>query len=124
MRAPPKSVTPFSFCLHPRRRRLLHADHPRSQRLPLSAGYDRLLPSAKRAAVASDRTPDAPPEAVTFDQAFVYWLKLGFVSFGGPAGQIALMHQELVERRRWISEPNIRSREPSGTGGSPRTGIG
>jgi chromate transporter len=41
---------------------------------------------------------------VPFWQAFVFWLKLGCVSFGGPAGQIALMHQELVERRRWISE--------------------
>jgi chromate transporter len=36
--------------------------------------------------------------------AFRFWLKLGFISFGGPAGQIAIMHQELVERRRWISE--------------------
>jgi chromate transporter len=44
------------------------------------------------------------PRTVTFWQAFVFWLKLGCVSFGGPAGQIALMHQELVERRRWISE--------------------
>ena len=41
---------------------------------------------------------------VPFAEAFRFWLKLGFISFGGPAGQIAVMHQELVERRRWISE--------------------
>jgi chromate transporter len=46
----------------------------------------------------------SPPAPVTLRQAFWYWLKLGFISFGGPAGQIALMHTELVERRRWISE--------------------
>jgi len=45
-----------------------------------------------------------PPQPVSFGQAFLYWLKLGFISFGGPAGQIAIMHEELVERRRWISE--------------------
>ncbi len=45
-----------------------------------------------------------PPASVGFWQAFGFWLKLGFISFGGPAGQIAIMHQELVERRRWISE--------------------
>ena len=37
-------------------------------------------------------------------EAFWFWLKLGFISFGGPAGQIAIMHDELVERRRWIGE--------------------
>ena len=47
---------------------------------------------------------DSRPAPVTIGEAFWYWLKLGFISFGGPAGQIALMHAELVERRRWISE--------------------
>lgn len=45
-----------------------------------------------------------PPEPVPFSEAVIYWLKLGFISFGGPAGQISMMHQELVEKRRWISE--------------------
>ena len=48
--------------------------------------------------------PDQAPPSVSFGQAFAFWLKLGFISFGGPAGQIAIMHQELVERRRWLSE--------------------
>ncbi|KAB2969218.1 chromate efflux transporter [Zoogloea sp.] len=47
---------------------------------------------------------DDAPAPVSFWQAFAFWLKLGFISFGGPAGQISIMHQELVERRRWISE--------------------
>ena len=41
---------------------------------------------------------------VSFWQALAFWFKLGFISFGGPAGQISIMHTELVERRRWISE--------------------
>ncbi len=47
---------------------------------------------------------DTRPQAVSFWQALRFWTQLGFISFGGPAGQIAIMHTELVERRRWISE--------------------
>lgn len=52
------------------------------------------MPSSNAAAFAS----------IPFSHALKFWLKLGFISFGGPAGQIAIMHQELVERRRWIGE--------------------
>jgi chromate transporter len=48
--------------------------------------------------------PQAQPRQVFFTEAFRFWAKLGFISFGGPAGQIALMYREVVERRRWISE--------------------
>jgi chromate transporter len=41
---------------------------------------------------------------VGFWEAFWFWVKLGFINFGGPAGQIAIMHRELVEKKRWISE--------------------
>lgn len=51
-----------------------------------------------------DEQPLTRPDAVSLRVAFWFWLKLGFISFGGPAGQISIMHQELVERRRWISE--------------------
>jgi chromate transporter len=44
------------------------------------------------------------PAAVPFSEALKFWLKLGCISFGGPAGQIAVMHRELVDERRWISE--------------------
>ncbi|MFO1337217.1 MAG: chromate efflux transporter [Burkholderiaceae bacterium] len=52
----------------------------------------------------SDDHGSTAPAPVSFGQALAYWLRLGFISFGGPAGQIAIMHEELVERRRWISE--------------------
>ncbi|NOT86065.1 MAG: chromate efflux transporter [Methylococcaceae bacterium] len=45
-----------------------------------------------------------PQKPVNLMEAFRFWLKLGCISFGGPAGQIAIMHQELVEQRHWISE--------------------
>ena len=57
-----------------------------------------------RSATSSIPASSARAAAVPFAEAFWFWLKLGFISFGGPAGQIAIMHQELVERRRWISE--------------------
>ena len=49
------------------------------------------------------RTSSAPSHGVTFGEAARFWIKLGFINFGGPTGQIAIMHDELVERRRWIS---------------------
>lgn len=52
---------------------------------------------------ATEQNPNKV-EKIGLTAAFLFWLKLGFISFGGPAGQIAIMHQELVERRRWISE--------------------
>ncbi|MFM8717325.1 MAG: chromate transporter, partial [Spartobacteria bacterium] len=42
-----------------------------------------------------------------FREALVFWLQLGCIGFGGPAAQIALMHREVVERRRWISEADF-----------------
>ncbi|MBT9505108.1 chromate efflux transporter [Rhodoferax sp.] len=47
--------------------------------------------------------PQVTP-VVSFLEALKFWLRLGFISFGGPAGQIAIMHRELVEEKRWISE--------------------
>src|SRR5215210_5317182 len=52
--------------------------------------------------VAQDRSGQTKP--VGFWEAFWFWVKLGFINFGGPAGQIAIMHRELVERKRWVSE--------------------
>ena len=58
-------------------------------------------------ASSTQEIPTTRPDPVSFWEALGYWLKLGFISFGGPAGQISMMHQELVEKRRWISEPRF-----------------
>ena len=50
--------------------------------------------------------PQADPQ-VAMREALAVWAKIGVLSFGGPAGQIALMHRTLVEERRWISEPRF-----------------
>src|SRR3989440_6542483 len=62
-----------------------------------------LVPAAamnwKTATIHQDRCV-----APTFGEAFKFWLKLGFISFGGPTGQIAIMQTELVEKKKWISQ--------------------
>lgn len=63
---------------------------------------DRTQRNAFVAAETSDTVSTAAP--ISFGEALRVWTKIGWLSFGGPAGQIALMHRELVERRRWISE--------------------
>jgi chromate transporter len=47
------------------------------------------------------------PPKISFSEAFRYWLKLGFISFGGPTGQIAIMHKDLVEKKKWIAEDHF-----------------
>lgn len=47
------------------------------------------------------------PDAPSFTEALRFWWKLGWISFGGPAGQIAIMHKEIVDRRRWLSEDHF-----------------
>lgn len=51
-----------------------------------------------------DPTPAAPVQKPGFNEAFLFWLKLGFISFGGPAGQIGIMHAFVVDQKKWISE--------------------
>src|SRR5438132_544225 len=56
----------------------------------------------------SDRAgQDRDSSAPTFGEAFRFWLKLGFISFGGPSGQIAMMHAHVVEKKKWISETHF-----------------
>src|SRR5215510_9195905 len=63
-------------------------------------------PRVMQASEAGDRETElrTSGRSVLFAEAVRFWVKLGFISFGGPAGQIAIMHRELVERRRWLSE--------------------
>jgi chromate transporter len=62
------------------------------------SGFDERVNMAPQTASQNEVAPPG------FWEAFRFWVKLGFISFGGPAGQIAIMHRELVERRRWISD--------------------
>ena len=69
------------------------------------------LPSAEGRTPAADvsgagigQREAGAPRTVTFAEALRYWIRLGFISFGGPAGQIAIMQRDLVERRKWISQ--------------------
>ena len=54
--------------------------------------------------MSEPQTTSQPARRPTFAEAFRFWLKLGFISFGGPTGQIAIMHTELVDKKKWISE--------------------
>ena len=60
-------------------------------------------PSTPAIPASFEGSPQTSP-TVSFAEAFRFWLQLGFISFGGPAGQIAIMHRELVDKRRWVSE--------------------
>ena len=66
------------------------------------SGVPMLPSSSASSAHESSLSPAAA--SPSFREAFWFWLKLGFISFGGPTGQIAIMHTELVERRRWLTE--------------------
>ena len=63
--------------------------------------------SQKTVAIDSQAEEKAFVAHPSFGQAFSFWLKLGFISFGGPAGQISIMYQELVEKRRWVSNISV-----------------
>jgi chromate transporter len=68
----------------------------------LAAAAENLIPGT---AVADQKsTNESARRHVSFGEAFRFWVKLGFISFGGPAGQIAIMHKELVDKRRWLSD--------------------
>jgi chromate transporter len=80
------------------------APNPRSDAVANPDPRAIAVPEPRAVPADAGLTASQAPPAPSFREALRFWLHLGFVSFGGPAGQIALMHQELVERRRWISE--------------------
>src|SRR5262245_8901015 len=93
--SPFRSLTPFMNCSDGIRR---------SQKGKIMARSEPKIAQSSEA--GEPRESDLRPavRSVSFAEAFRFWVKLGFISFGGPAGQIAIMHRELVERRRWLSE--------------------
>ncbi len=70
----------------------------------MSSAAEAPATGASEPAPADLSASTASPPCVSFKQAVKVWARIGFLSFGGPAGQIAMMHQELVENRKWISE--------------------
>ena len=82
---------PLARALKPRPNNAKHSNHARAM-------------TDQPARAPSGIAVTHAPGPVGFWQACAFWLKLGFISFGGPAGQISILHQELVEQRRWISE--------------------
>src|SRR5829696_7559893 len=84
---------------------ILHAALP-----GLHAGGKTILPRSPveehrlHQAVNAKQTSAAPSHGVSLGEAFRVWLRVAALSFGGPAGQIAVMHRILVEEKRWISE--------------------
>jgi len=58
-------------------------------------------------AVQSETLPDTAKASPSFGEAFRLWLKIGCINFGGPAGQIAMMHRMLVDEKKWIDEPRF-----------------
>jgi len=68
----------------------------------MAVGKDNLAAGSKASGRGASELPAR--RELSFAEAFRFWVKLGFISFGGPAGQIAIMHRELVERRRWLGE--------------------
>ena len=53
------------------------------------------------------RSDAGPTHGVSFGEAARFWIKLGFINFGGPTGQIAIMHEELVDRFPWLSVDGV-----------------